>query len=128
MDKASSPIDFVITWADTTDQAWLRKRASFSPETPMPDVENFGSKNQPWGTLRYLMRGIELYCPWVRYVHLVTPNQVPSWLNLEHPKLRLVNQDDLIDPRHLPTFNCTIAFLPGGIACWLCGHECAFGR
>ncbi|KQW06663.1 hypothetical protein ASC66_09415 [Leifsonia sp. Root4] len=36
---------------------------------------------------------------------MVTPGQSPEWLNLEHPKLRLVNQDDIVDREYLPTFN-----------------------
>lgn len=44
--------------------------------------------------------------PWVRYVWIVTNGQIPLWLNVSHPKIRLVNHKDIFKwPEHLPTFN-----------------------
>jgi hypothetical protein len=102
---APPPVDFVIAWADTTDREWLRSRAQYSSKKAELSDEEFEAINQPWGTLRYLLRGIETHCPWVRTVYLVTPGQRPSWLVDEHPKLRVVDQDDLFDEGTPPTFN-----------------------
>ena len=33
--------------------------------------------------LRYSLRSIEQFAPWIRHVFIVTNGQVPSWLNLE---------------------------------------------
>ena len=37
--------------------------------------------------LRYSLRSVHLFAPWVRRIHLVTAGQVPEWLNADHPML-----------------------------------------
>ena len=56
--------------------------------------------------LKYSMRSLEKYAPWIRNVYLVTNGQVPSWLNLTHPKVKLVTHADIfLNKSHLPTFS-----------------------
>ena len=56
--------------------------------------------------LRYSLRSIWRFAPWVRHVFLVTNGQVPNWLNLDHPRITLVTHDDIYPNRsHLPTFS-----------------------
>ncbi|CAM5639655.1 exopolysaccharide phosphotransferase [Streptomyces avidinii] len=56
--------------------------------------------------LRYCLRSIAAYAPWVRHVHLVTDDQVPAWLAEEHPGLSVVDHRELFaDPEVLPVFN-----------------------
>ena len=40
--------------------------------------------------LRYSLRSIQTFAPWVRHVYLVTNGQIPSWLNLDSPRLTVV--------------------------------------
>ena len=40
--------------------------------------------------LRYSLRSLERFAPWIRNVFLVTNGQIPRWLNVEHPRLRIV--------------------------------------
>lgn len=58
-----------------------------------------------WGTLRFWFRAAELYAPWVRRIHFVTWGHLPPWLNVDHPKLHVVNHRDYIPAKYLPTFN-----------------------
>jgi len=57
------------------------------------------------GFLKYWFRGIEKFAPWVRKIHFVTSGQKPEWLNVDHPKLSLVNHSDYIPEKFLPVFN-----------------------
>lgn len=58
------------------------------------------------GELRYALRSIEEFAPWIRRVYLVTDDQQPSWLNTDHPKLRVVSHQAIFaDPSQLPAFN-----------------------
>lgn len=41
--------------------------------------------------LKYSMRSLEKFAPWIRYIFLVTNGQIPSWLNTSHPRLRLIS-------------------------------------
>ena len=59
-----------------------------------------------WGTLKYLLRGIENRMPFIRNVYLVVSHnsQVPVWADREH--LKVVLHSDIIPEEFLPTFNC----------------------
>lgn len=52
------------------------------------------------------MRSITKFVPWARNVFLVTNGQVPSWLNLDHPNLKLITHEDIfLNRSHLPSFS-----------------------
>jgi len=59
--------------------------------------------------LRYSMRSLVTYGGWVRHVYLVTNGQVPTWLNLSHPKITVITHEQLFrhneKGRELPTFS-----------------------
>lgn len=40
--------------------------------------------------LKYSLRSLHQYAPWIRYIYIVTNGQIPRWLNLEHPKIRII--------------------------------------
>ena len=99
-------IDFVILWVDGTDPEWRRSRLRFCPG----DGGNGADENRfrDWGLMRYWFRGVERFAPWVRRIYFVTNGQVPPWLDLEHPKLRLVSHRDYLPETYLPTFNSNV--------------------
>ncbi|XP_069485998.1 N-acetylglucosamine-1-phosphotransferase subunits alpha/beta isoform X2 [Ambystoma mexicanum] len=56
--------------------------------------------------LRYSLRSIERHAPWVRHVFIVTNGQIPSWLNLDSPRVSIVTHQDIFqNVSHLPTFS-----------------------
>jgi len=56
--------------------------------------------------LKFSFRSVELYAPWVRHIYLITNGQVPTWLNLDHPKIKIIEHKDIFpDKNHLPTFS-----------------------
>ncbi|ETA74475.1 capsular polysaccharide phosphotransferase eps10H [Ligilactobacillus equi DPC 6820] len=58
-----------------------------------------------WGTFKYWFRGIEKYASWVNHIYLVTDNQIPEWLNIDHKKVTVIDHKDIIAEKYLPTFN-----------------------
>jgi hypothetical protein len=49
--------------------------------------------------LKYSLRSIAEYAPWHKgRVILVTPAQVPAWLNTANPRIQVINQDDILPP------------------------------
>ena len=104
-DDVTFPIDVVYTWVDGTDPDWLRRRAAV---TGVPyhheaaSAARFLSRDE----LRYSLRSLHLYAPWVRNVYLVTDNQVPAWLDPSAPGIQVVDHRDIFaDPSALPTYN-----------------------
>ena len=94
-------IDFVIPWVDGADPQWRRERHRFSRDPR--DMEE--CRFRDWEILRYWLRAVEAYAPWVHAVHFVTCGQVPPWLNLHHPTLHFVCHRDYIPESYLPTFS-----------------------
>ena len=96
------PIDFVITWVDGADRAWLTEKSKYAE---IDDVDVEISRYRDFGTLRYLLRSIEKFASWVRNVFLVTNGQIPEWLSCENPKLKLVKHSEYMPAEYLPTFS-----------------------
>ena len=96
-------IDFVLTWVDDKDPLWLEKKCQYTDSSQIEGNTNV--RYRDWDTLRYWFRGVEKFAPWVHRIYFVTDNQVPEWLNLDHPKLKWVNHEDFIPEEYLPTFN-----------------------
>ncbi|XP_025975539.2 N-acetylglucosamine-1-phosphotransferase subunits alpha/beta isoform X2 [Dromaius novaehollandiae] len=56
--------------------------------------------------LRYSLRSIERHAPWVRHIFIVTNGQIPSWLNLDNPRITIVTHQEIFqNVSHLPTFS-----------------------
>jgi hypothetical protein len=109
IDHIDFPIDVVYTWVDGADPAWLaRKNAALaengwvSVNEEAANASRFISRNE----LRYSLRSLHYYAPWVRRIFLVTDDQVPSWLNVEHPQVTVVSHKEIFGSAgRLPTFN-----------------------
>ena len=101
------PIDFVVTWLDSSDLFWQKEYSRYKGDCIKGDQSE--SRFRDWDLFKYWFRAVEVFAPWVNKVFLVTNGKFPDWINANHPKLVLVNHDDYIPHQFLPTFNsCTI--------------------
>ncbi len=111
VDAHVDPIDAVYTWVDGSDPKWreqkharlsgLRERGGRTDPATTSDVR-FRERDE----LRYSLRSLERFAPFIRKVHLVSAGQIPAWLDLPHPRLQVVFHDAIFpDPSHLPTFS-----------------------
>jgi hypothetical protein len=101
-------IDFVLPWVDGGDPAWLAEKQLFEVkncDSSLMDDANSDCRYRDDGLLKYWFRSAEKYASWVNRIHFVTCGQKPDWLNESHPKLNLVNHEDFIPSKYLPTFN-----------------------
>lgn len=98
-------IDVVITWVDGADTEWSNLKNSFLPDEERVKANASANRFRDWDNLQYFFRGIEKFMPWVRKVHFVTFGHLPKWLNVNHPKLNIVNHEDFIPEQYRPTFN-----------------------
>lgn len=94
-------IDFVVPWVDGSDPEWQRQK-SFYTNTPIIEGD---VRYRDWGSFKYWFRAVEKYAPWVNRIFLITCGQVPEWLNVDHPKLRLIEHKDYMPQEYLPTFS-----------------------
>jgi hypothetical protein len=113
-------IDFIISWVDANDPKWQRKHDRALGKPRFDDSnENVGDERfRDYGTLKYVLRSMQKYAPWVHHIFLVTDDQRPSWLREEvadknafGAKLTVVDHKEIIDSKYLPCFNSnTIEF------------------
>ena len=104
-------IDFVVTWVDGGDSAWLAEKrkyldaASGTASSLAGGEANADCRYRDGGLLKYWFRAVDKFAPWVERVFFVTCGQRPDWLDTSNPKLRLVDHVDYIPPEYLPTFH-----------------------
>ncbi|KAG7379617.1 hypothetical protein PHYPSEUDO_008344 [Phytophthora pseudosyringae] len=123
---AYGPIDVVYTWVNGTDPRWKEEKefwhkhwiASLTGQ-PLPvwgqqasndvkgkDDSNSDNRFRDNEELRYSLRSLEKYAPWVRHIFVVTDGQIPSWLDIESPKLSIVKHREIFaNESHLPVFS-----------------------
>ncbi|MEU4149373.1 stealth family protein [Streptomyces sp. NPDC026659] len=106
------PIDVVYTWVDDSDPLWRARRDAARRQLAAGrgDVLHEQAANDARFTsrdeLKYSLRSLHQYAPWVRNIFLVTAGQVPSWLRTDFPGIRVVDHREIFsDPDALPTFN-----------------------
>ena len=76
--------------------------SSNSAETADDDNNRYRDSEE----LRYSLRSLEKYAPWIRHVYIVTDNQIPYWLNMQNPRLTVVSHQDIFpNISHLPVFS-----------------------
>ena len=100
----SSQIDIVIPWVDSNDPIWLEEKRKYQINASNEEDDR-DIRFRDWNNLKYVFRSIEKCAPWVRKIHFVTCGQVPEWMNVNNPKLHLVNHTDYIPQEYLPTFS-----------------------
>ncbi len=110
--QASSPfpIDAVYTWVDDSDSSWLAKKQRYDRSPVDTSASALGSRHQTKfhnrDELRYSLRSIERFVPFIRNVYIVTDDQRPHWLDVSHPKINVVSHHQIFpNTDALPTFN-----------------------
>ncbi len=100
-------IDLVYLWVDGHDSQWQMKKERMLAERGVkPNLQalhkgRFVDNEE----LRYSLRSVEMYAPWINKIYIVTDDQIPSWLNTEHPKIKMVSHREILPAECLPTFN-----------------------
>jgi hypothetical protein len=95
-------MDALITFVDGKDPLWRKDYEDFAGEPIM------AKRFRDWGTLRYLLRGIQVHMPFIERVFLLVAreSQVPDWA--DPAQLRVVLHREIIPQEYLPTFNSTM--------------------
>ena len=98
----NDPIDFVIAWVDGADPEWRKRKEEFLGS---PSTDDRIERYRDWDLLRYWFRGIEEFAPWANRIWFICDQNPPEWLNLDHPRLRVVRHEDYIPQEYLPAFS-----------------------
>lgn len=115
-------MDVVFTWANGTDPAYVKEWEQAANKK----MDSYGKlRSTDHGTLRFAIRSVVAYVPFMRNLILVTNNQIPSWIKEDNPRLRILStQDIFVNKSHLPSFNsnsieANLQNIPGLSECFL---------
>jgi len=102
---AHEPVDIVYTWVDGSDPVWKHEMEKMSgSHRHGPDAistQRFRNQDE----LKYSLRSIHQFAPWVNHIYIVTYNQRPTWLK-DTPKITIIDHQDIFPIKsHLPSFN-----------------------
>jgi len=113
------PIDLVYLWVDGSDPDWCARKNHYlqladAAEHELAVPERWQDNDE----LKYSLRSVDMFVPWINHIFIVTDNQCPTWLNRNHPKITLVDHREIIPSEKLPVF-CSdviesyLAYIPG---------------
>jgi Stealth protein CR2, conserved region 2/Stealth protein CR3, conserved region 3/Stealth protein CR4, conserved region 4/Stealth protein CR1, conserved region 1 len=98
-------IDIVFSWVDGSSAEFQRARAQRMKTYVVGEGDDSEARYRQLDELKYALRSVYLYAPWVRRIFIVTDSPVPTWLD-EHPSVTIVRSEDFfLDHANLPTHN-----------------------
>lgn len=98
-------VDVVFSWVDGSSSDFQRLRAAQLAEYVVGDGDDGPARYRHVDELRYALRSVHMYAPWVRRIFIATDSPTPAWL-LDHPKVTIVRSEEFFaDPSVLPTHN-----------------------
>ena len=98
-------VDMVFSWVDGSSSDFQRQRAARMAEYVVGEGDDGPARYRHVDELRYALRSVHMYAPWVRRIFIATDSPAPQWL-IDHPKVTIVRSEEFFaDPTTLPTHN-----------------------
>ncbi|QEO16220.1 sugar phosphotransferase [Agromyces intestinalis] len=98
-------IDLVFSWVDGSSDDFVRERAKRMQSYVVGDGDDSEARYRQIDELKYALRSVHLFAPWIRRIFIATDSPAPKWL-AEHPKVRIVRSEEFFArPEDLPTHN-----------------------
>ena len=100
-------IDLVYLWVDGNNPEWMARRAAFldaKTDNSLTNSRSYLNNDE----LKYSLRSVERYAPWIRNIFILTDNQKPKWLDISNPKIKIIDQNDILPNKSLPCFNSNV--------------------
>ncbi|WP_445444115.1 stealth family protein [Clavibacter sp. km3a] len=98
-------IDMVFSWVDGNDPEFQKRRAERMKEVVVGEGDDSEARFRQIDELKYALRSVYLFAPWVRRIFIVTDSPKPAWL-ADHPAVTFVRSEEFFtDPAGLPTHN-----------------------
>ena len=101
-------IDLVHLWVDGNDPKWQAKRNAFLERKVENSLSSFNGRYVNNDELKYSLRSVERYAPWIRKIFIVTDDQTPEWLDIENPKIKIIDHKEILPAESLPCFNSNV--------------------
>jgi hypothetical protein len=98
-------IDMVFSWVDGSDHEFRARRAAQMSQHVVGEGDEAEARIRQIDELKYALRSVNMFAPWVRRIFIATDSRLPVWL-ADHPKITIVRAEEhFSDPVALPTYN-----------------------
>ncbi|HET7075421.1 MAG TPA: stealth family protein [Mycobacterium sp.] len=98
-------VDMVFSWVDGSDPEFQARRASQMSQYVAGEGDDAEARIRQIDELKYALRSVNMFAPWVRRIFIATDSRPPAWL-AEHPKITVVRAEEhFSDPTALPTYS-----------------------
>ena len=98
-------IDMVFSWVDGSSDEFVRERAKRMQSYVVGAGDDSEARYRQIDELKYALRSVYLFAPWVRRIFIATDSPAPNWL-AKHPKVTIVRSEEMFaDLSVLPTHN-----------------------
>ena len=99
-------VDIVLPWVNGQEKDWNEKKNRYLANANELQLKcAVDSRYRVGVNLKLWFTSIEKCMPWVNKIFIVTDGQIPDFLNLNNPKIKVVFHEDFIPAQYLPTFN-----------------------
>ena len=103
-------IDLVYMWVEGNSPEWKQIKNHYlalaGKETQSSTEMSGDNRWRDNDELKYSLRSAEKNVPWINHIYIITGfNQVPKWLNANHPKITIIPHESIFPADALPTFN-----------------------
>jgi UDP-glucose 4-epimerase len=101
----SFDIDMVFSWVDGSSADFQVERAKRMETYVVGEGDESDARFRQIDELKYALRSVYLFAPWVRRIFIATDSPAPAWL-ADHPRVTLMRSEQFFaDPSVLPTHN-----------------------
>lgn len=101
----SFDIDMVFSWVDGSSPEYIAARRAQQKDAVLGEGDDHEARFRQIDELKYALRSIYMFAPWIRRIFIATDSPAPKWL-AEHPTVTIVRSEEFFaDPSVLPTHN-----------------------
>jgi hypothetical protein len=98
-------VDMVFSWVDGSSSEFQRQRAAQMEGYVVGEGDEGAARYRHVDELRYALRSVHMYAPWVRRIFIATDSPRPAWL-ADDPRVTVVPSEEFFaDTSALPIHN-----------------------
>jgi Stealth protein CR2, conserved region 2/Stealth protein CR4, conserved region 4/Stealth protein CR3, conserved region 3/Stealth protein CR1, conserved region 1 len=101
----SFDVDLVFSWVDGSSPEYIAARRARMAGVVVGEGDDHEARFRQINELKYALRSVYMFAPWIRRIFIATDSPAPSWL-ADHPGVTIVRSEEFFaDPSVLPTHN-----------------------
>jgi|SRR5690554_129082 len=101
-------VDLIYLWVDGEDPVWQEKKSRYTNMVYDNSEAHNKGRYADNDELKYALRSAHKHVPWIRKIFIVTDNQQPAWLDTNHPKIKVVDHQEIFPEGVLPCYNSSV--------------------